>query len=86
MGAFDLEAEKIVWEKTYEAGCDRSSITMDGKKLYVPTGWWYAGEDSGFLIVSADNGQPVSGSKYIEVHFRDGKVVQMGNEFGLGRK
>jgi hypothetical protein len=28
----------------------------------------------------------VSGSKFIEVHFRDGKVVEMGNEFGLGRK
>ncbi len=39
LGAFDLETEKIVWEKTYPAGCDRSSITMDGKKIYVPTGW-----------------------------------------------
>ena len=33
-----------------------------------------------------ENGTPVSSSKFIEVHFRDGKVVQMGNEFGLGRK
>src|SRR2546425_1251064 len=33
-----------------------------------------------------EKGNPVSGSKYIEVHFRDGKVVQIGNEFGLGRK
>ncbi|MBI3680669.1 MAG: hypothetical protein HY235_09760 [Acidobacteria bacterium] len=57
LGAFDLETEKVVWEKTYEAGCDRSSITMDGKKIYVPTGWWYSGEDSGILIVNADNGE-----------------------------
>jgi hypothetical protein len=57
LGAFDLETEKVVWEKTYDAGCDRSSITMDGKKLYVPTGWWYSGEDSGYLIVNADNGE-----------------------------
>ncbi len=57
MGAFDLETEKMVWEKTYPAGCDRSSITMDGKKIYVPTGWWYAGEDSGLLIVNAENGE-----------------------------
>lgn len=57
LGAFDLESEKVVWEKTYEAGCDRSSVTMDGKKLYVPTGWWYSGDDSGFLIVNADNGE-----------------------------
>ena len=57
LGAFDLETEKIVWEKTYPAGCDRSSITMDGKKIYVPTGWWYSGEDSGFLVVNAENGE-----------------------------
>jgi hypothetical protein len=57
LGAFDLETEKIVWEKTYDAGCDRSSITIDGKKIYVPTGWWYSGDDSGFLIVNADNGE-----------------------------
>ena len=58
LGCFDLEKEKIVWEKTYDAGCDRSSITPDGKKIYVPTGWWYPGEeDSGFLVVNADNGE-----------------------------
>lgn len=57
LGAFDLETEKVVWEKTYEQGCDRSSITMDGKKIYVPTGWWYSGEDSGFLVVNAANGE-----------------------------
>jgi Ethanolamine utilization protein EutJ (predicted chaperonin) len=33
-----------------------------------------------------ENGTPVSSSKFIEVHVRDGKVVQMGHEFGLGRK
>jgi hypothetical protein len=33
-----------------------------------------------------EKGKPVSGSKFIEVHFREGKVVEMGNEFGLGRK
>ena len=57
VGAFDLETEKIVWEKTYNAGCDRSAITMDGTKLYVPTGWWYSGDDSGVLIVNAENGE-----------------------------
>ena len=57
LGCFDLEREEIVWEKTYGAGCDRSSITPDGKNIYVPTGWWYPGEDSGFLVVNADNGE-----------------------------
>ena len=32
------------------------------------------------------SGKPISGSKYLEVHFRDGKIVEMSNEFGLGRK
>ena len=57
LGAFDLETEKIVWDKTLPGGCDRSSITIDGKKIYVPTGWWYSGEDSGFLVVNAENGE-----------------------------
>jgi hypothetical protein len=57
LGAFDLEAERVVWEKTYEAGCDRSSVTLDGKKIYVPTGWWYSGADSGMLVVNAANGE-----------------------------
>jgi hypothetical protein len=57
LGCFDLEKEKVVWEQTYEAGCDRSSITQDGKKIYVPTGWWYSGEDSGLLVVNAENGE-----------------------------
>ena len=57
LGAFDLETEQIVWEKTFGAGSDRSSITMDGTKVYVPTGWWYSGEDPGVLVVDADNGE-----------------------------
>ena len=39
LGRFDIESEKKVWEKVYDAGCDRSSVTLDGKKIYVPTGW-----------------------------------------------
>lgn len=56
LGCFDLVKEKVVWEKTYDAGCDRSSITLDGKKIYAPTGWWYSGDDSGLLVVNAANG------------------------------
>ena len=64
LGCFDLEKEQIVWEQTYNAGCDRSSITPDGRKIYVPTGWWYAGKDSGLLVVNAEDGQLI---KQIEV-------------------
>ena len=32
-----------------------------------------------------ETGAAISGSKYLEVHFRNGKVVNMGDQFGLGR-
>jgi len=57
LGAFDVESEKILWEKQYDSGCDRACITPDGKKLYVPTGWWLKMTNSGFLVVNADNGE-----------------------------
>jgi len=46
-------SEKIIWERQYDSGCDRACITPDGKKLYVPTGWWLRGTNSGFLLVDA---------------------------------
>jgi hypothetical protein len=33
----DLVSEKPLWEKTYEGGCDRMSITPDGKTIYLPS-------------------------------------------------
>ena len=33
----DLLTEKTLWEKTLPGGCDRMSITPDGKTLYVPS-------------------------------------------------
>jgi DNA-binding beta-propeller fold protein YncE len=57
VGAFDLETEKIVWDKTYEAGADRSSITLDGKKVYVPTGYWDLAADGGMLVLNGDTGE-----------------------------
>jgi len=33
----DLATEKVVWEKKYEGGCDRLSISPDGKTIYLPT-------------------------------------------------
>ena len=57
LGRFDLHSEKIIWEEQYDAGCDRTSITPDGKILYIPTGWWHSLPDSGFLVVDASNGE-----------------------------
>jgi len=33
----DLATEKIVWEKKYDGGCDRLSMSPDGKTIYLPT-------------------------------------------------
>jgi DNA-binding beta-propeller fold protein YncE len=37
MTCLDLVTEKIVWEKPYAGGCDRMSISPDGKTIYVPS-------------------------------------------------
>jgi DNA-binding beta-propeller fold protein YncE len=34
---FDLVTEKLLWEKTYEGGCDRMAISPDGKVIYLPS-------------------------------------------------
>ena len=34
---FDLLTEKIVWEKSYEGGCDRMALSPDGKTMYLPS-------------------------------------------------
>jgi DNA-binding beta-propeller fold protein YncE len=33
----DLTTEKVLWERTYEGGCDRMSISPDGKTMYLPS-------------------------------------------------
>lgn len=33
----DLTTEKVVWEKFYPGGCDRMSISPDGKTMYLPS-------------------------------------------------
>ena len=35
LGAFDLETEKVLWERQYDLGWDRACITPDGKKLFI---------------------------------------------------
>jgi DNA-binding beta-propeller fold protein YncE len=37
LAAFDLVTEKMVWEKTFEGGCDRLAISTDGKTIYMPS-------------------------------------------------
>jgi DNA-binding beta-propeller fold protein YncE len=37
MTCLDLVSEKVIWEKPYPSGCDRMSISPDGKTIYVPS-------------------------------------------------
>jgi DNA-binding beta-propeller fold protein YncE len=37
MAAFDLLTDKLLWNRTYEGGCDRMAISPDGRILYVPS-------------------------------------------------
>jgi outer membrane protein assembly factor BamB len=83
LGCFDLETEKVVWDKQYPAGCDRSCITSDGKLIYAPTGWWYRGKDSGFLVIDASNGEllkriTVDTGAHNSIASLDGKFVYLG--------
>ena len=85
LGAFDLETEKILWERTYEAGCDRACITPDGSKLYVPTGWWFRGTNSGFLVIDAKTGDvlkrlPVGPQAHNSIASLDGQFAYLGTE------
>jgi DNA-binding beta-propeller fold protein YncE len=33
----DLATDKLIWEKAFEGGCDRMSISPDGKTMYLPS-------------------------------------------------
>ena len=57
MGRFDLETDKVVWDKQFSAGCDRSSVTLDGATIYAPTGWWQQGDDDGLVVIDGATGE-----------------------------
>ena len=49
---FDLVSEKLLWEKAYEGGCDRMSISPDGRVIFLPSleqGHWH--------VVDAQSGE-----------------------------
>jgi hypothetical protein len=33
----DLDSDRLLWEKAYDGGCDRMSVTPDGKTIYLPS-------------------------------------------------
>lgn len=57
MGRLDLETDKVVWESQFTGGCDRSSVSLDGSKVFAPTGWWEATDNGGFVVIDGATGQ-----------------------------
>lgn len=35
--SLELATDKLLWEKSYDGGCDRMGITPDGKTIYLPS-------------------------------------------------
>jgi DNA-binding beta-propeller fold protein YncE len=58
LGCLDLLTDKILWEKTYDMGCDRPAITPDGKTLYVPSGWW--SKEHCWMVVDGATGDVIT--------------------------
>lgn len=52
---FDLLTDKVLWEKPYDGGCDRMSMTPDGKVIYLPSL-----EGPHWHVVNADNGDVIT--------------------------
>lgn len=53
--ALDLVTEQIVWNREFEGGCDRMSLTPDGKTMYLPS---YEGPD--WHVVDALTGDTIT--------------------------
>jgi hypothetical protein len=51
----DLATEKLLWERKYEGGCDRMSITPDGNLIYLPSL-----EGAFWNVVRAEDGEIVA--------------------------
>src|SRR5262245_2293028 len=37
VAAIDLATDRMLWNRTYDGGCDRLAISPDGQTLYVPS-------------------------------------------------
>jgi DNA-binding beta-propeller fold protein YncE len=51
----ELATDKVIWSRAYDSGCDRMSITPDGKALYEPTlegKYWH--------VIDAENGDEMA--------------------------
>ncbi len=74
----DLLTEKPVWEKVYEGGCDRMSLSPDGKVMYLPSfegpHWNAVDAETGNLLAKV----VTHSGAHNTVYGADGKRVYMG--------
>jgi hypothetical protein len=77
----DLLTDKVLWQKSFDLGCDRMSISPDGKTVYLPSL-----EQKAWYIVDAETGNEVkrlilNSKSHNTICGLDGKRVYMA---GLG--
>ena len=63
------------------------TFSMDGAFAYPSTGEVIEPKSRKILTVLSDEqGQPIQSEKMVEIHFREGKALLAGDQFGFGRK
>lgn len=79
MQRVDLEMEEVVWEKEYEGGADRMSISSDGKTVWLPSlekeHWHVVDAETGEVIETVFSGN--SGA-HNTIFGPNGKEVYLG--------
>jgi hypothetical protein len=75
----DMMTDKILWEKPYEGGCDRMSLSPDGKVMYLPSlekdHWFVVDAMSGDITKRIDI--PTRTGAHNTLYSLDGKHVYM---------
>jgi DNA-binding beta-propeller fold protein YncE len=62
------------------------TFSLDGTHAWVSTGDVVdVATRKGVTTLSDENGAPVQSEKMVEVQFQDGRVVRVGDQFGIGR-
>lgn len=79
MMCLDLASEKLLWEKSYPSGCDRMSMTPDGKTIYLPSFegpiWYVINAADGEILTTVE---PKSGSHNTVMGLNGRKVYLAG--------
>jgi DNA-binding beta-propeller fold protein YncE len=79
--SIDLLTDKVLWQKSFDLGCDRMSISLDGRMIYLPSL-----EEKAWYIVDAITGEEIkrlvlNSKSHNTVYALDGKRVYLA---GLG--